>query len=386
MTPASTVIHSARVVSDGLDTADAWLAWADETIVARGTGGSWRELCDESTTVIAATGMILTPGFVDIHVHGGGGASVTDGEEAILSSLRLHRRHGTTRSVVSLVAAPIPTLIEQLGSVRSVMAADPLVLGSHLEGPFLARERKGAHDPELLIRPSQRVADELLTAADGTLRQITLAPELDDGLATVRRLVGAGVTVAIGHTQVDYDGARRAFDAGASILTHAFNAMNGIHHRSPGPVLAAVEDPRVSIELVADGTHVAAPVARMLATAVPERLCLVTDAMAAAGASDGEYTIGALEVRVSGGVARLVHGDSIAGSTLTMDSALRFAVTELGIDLTDAVRSVTSSPARAIAVDDRCGSLAVGYPADAVLLDAALTVQRVWANGREIAR
>jgi N-acetylglucosamine-6-phosphate deacetylase len=384
MTVASTVIHSALVVSDGVETPDAWLAFADGRILARGSGASWRELHPEPTTIVDAAGRIVTPGFVDIHVHGGGGASVTDGVQAIQESLLLHRRHGTTRSVVSLVTAPISSLVSQLHEIREVMAADPLVIGSHLEGPFLAREFKGAHDPQLLVAPTERSVAELLAAADGTLRQVTLAPELPGGLDAVREFVRAGTAVAVGHTQADYDVARGAFDAGASILTHAFNGMKGIHHRAPGPVIAAIDDGGVSVELIGDGTHVAAPVARILASMVPGRLCLVTDAMAAAGKGDGDYLLGSLGVRVTNGIARLRDGDSIAGSTLTMDAALRFAVTELRLDLASAVAAVTSSPARALALEDRFGSLGAGYPADAVLLDKSLAVQRVWADGLEL--
>jgi N-acetylglucosamine-6-phosphate deacetylase len=381
VTAPSTMIHSALVVSDGIETPDGWLAFADGRILARGSGASWRELVTGSTTVVDAAGQIITPGFVDIHVHGGGGASVTDGANAIRESLQLHRGHGTTRSVVSLVTATLPSLVSQLDSIREVMAADPLVLGSHLEGPFLAREYKGAHAPQLLVPPTERSVAELLSAADGTLRQVTLAPELPGGLDAVREFVRAGTAVAVGHTQADYDVARSAFDAGASILTHAFNAMKGIHHRAPGPVSAAIDDSRVSIELIGDGTHVAASVARILASAAPGRICLVTDAMAAAGKGDGDYLLGSLGVRVTDGIARLLEGDSIAGSTLTMDAALRFAVTGLRLGLADAVDAVTSSPARALGLEDTIGSLRVGYPADAVLLDGSLVVQRVWADG-----
>jgi N-acetylglucosamine-6-phosphate deacetylase len=385
VTVASTVIHSALVVSDGIETPDAWLAFAGGRILARGSGRSWSELVEGPTTVVDASRLVVTPGFVDMHVHGGGGASVTNGVQAIQESLLLHRRHGTTRSVVSLVTATIPSLVSQLQSIREVMAADPLVLGSHLEGPFLAREYKGAHDPELLVPPTERSVAELLAAADGTLRQVTLAPELPGGLDAVRAFVRAGTAVAVGHTQADYDIARHAFDAGASILTHAFNAMRGIHHRAPGPVSAAIDDSRVSIELIGDGTHVDESVARILASAAPGRICLVTDAMAAAGKGDGDYLLGSLGVRVTDGIARLLEGDSIAGSTLTMDAALRFAVTGLRLSLADAVDAVTSNPARALALADRFGSLGVGYPADAVLLDRSLAVQRVWADGLELA-
>jgi N-acetylglucosamine-6-phosphate deacetylase len=378
------VIHSITIVDDGSQKQHAWIAFDGETIAARGEGEGWRPLVGAQSRVIDGAGAILTPGFVDMHVHGGGGSSFTDGAQAIATGLAAHRRHGTTRSVVSLVSATLDDVRRQAVEVRSVMAVDPLVLGIHLEGPFLAASHKGAHDPGLLVAPSDDAVEAVLDSTADVLRQITIAPELPGGDAAIGRLVAGGVRVAIGHTAADYDGARAAFDAGASILTHAFNGMDGIHHRAPGPVAAAIDSPHVSIELVGDGIHVAEPVARILSASAGSRLALVTDAMAAADSGDGDYTLGGLAVRVRNGVARLVDGESIAGSTLTMDAALRFAVTQLRLDLAAAVATVTAAPARALGLESTIGRLAVGYPADAVLLDADLEVRRVWANGSEL--
>ena len=375
------IVHSTTLVSDGRQDDDAWIAFDGDSISARGSGDEWMPLRGPHTEVVDGTGSILTPGFVDIHVHGGGGASFTDGPEAIAAGLSAHRRHGTTRSVVSLVTATPADIRRQTAAVREVMADDPLVLGIHLEGPFLADSHRGAHDPQLLRAPTASAVTELLEITDGMLRQITLAPELPGGHAAVARFVESGVRVGVGHTAADYDQALAAFDLGASILTHAFNGMKGIHHRAPGPVTAAVDSPQVALELVGDGTHVAGTVARLVSRGAADRLCLVSDAMAAAASSDGDYLLGQLAVRVGQGVARLVDGGSIAGSTLTMDKALRFAITDLQLDLPAAVATVTRVPARALGLADSIGSLAVGYPADAVLLDSSLTVTRVWANG-----
>lgn len=384
MTRVRTVIHSASLVSDGRGVEDGWIVFDDGLVSARGSGAGWREFSGPGAEVVDAAGQILTPGFVDIHVHGGGGASFDDGIEAMGAALAVHREHGTTRSVVSLVSASLPDLMARLSFVRQLMSIDPLVLGSHLEGPFLSSEFKGAHDPSLLTDPSPDAVARLVDTAAGTLRQVTLAPEREGGHDAIRSFVREGVVVAVGHTAADYDQTRAAFDGGASILTHAFNGMAGIHHRAPGPVAAAIDSPGVTIELIADGTHVASAVARILTRNASGRLCLVTDAMAAAASVDGEYRLGGLAVRVHRGVARLVRGGSIAGSTLTMDAALRFAVTELHLSLPDAVDAVTRVPARALGLTDSYGSLSVGYPADAVLLDAAFTVQRVWADGRVV--
>jgi N-acetylglucosamine-6-phosphate deacetylase len=378
------VIHSATIVSDGTQRHDAWVAFGGATIAALGEGDGWMPLRGPHTDVIDAEGAILSPGFVDIHVHGGGGASFTDGPKAIAAGLAAHRRHGTTRSVVSLVSASLDDTRRQAADVRSVMAEDPLVLGIHLEGPFLAASHKGAHDKELLVAPTAHAVEAVIESTAGVLRHVTIAPELAGGHEAIGRFVASGARVAVGHTAAGYDEALAAFDLGASMLTHAFNGMNGIHHRAPGPVAAAIDSPHVTIELVGDGVHVAASVARMLGASAGSRMVLVTDAMAAADAADGEYMLGSLEVRVTDGVARLVHGDSIAGSTLTMDRALRFAVTQLQLDLPAAVAMVTRAPASALGLEGSIGSLAVGYPADAVLLDGALAVTRVWANGTEL--
>ena len=219
----------------------------------------------------------------------------------------------------------------------------------------------------------------MIGAARGTLRQLTLAPELPNALETIDVLVAAEVTVAVGHTEATYEQAAEAFDRGARILTHAFNAMPGIHHRAPGPVVAALEDERVTLELILDGMHVHPAVAALAFEEAPERIALVTDAMAAAGVGDGDYQLGALAVSVNKGLAVLRGTDTIAGSTLTQDVALRRGLEF--IEPRDAVRALTHTPAKALGLDHRFGTLAVGYAADAVLLDHDWTVTDVWAAG-----
>lgn len=380
------IIHSARLVSGGVVTPDAWVRFDGDTVTAAGTGEGWRSTLDDAgqDAVIDANGSWLTPGFIDIHVHGGGGASFDDGRDAMRTAMELHRRHGTTRFVVSLVTAPVEDLSRRLVAVAALMRDDAHILGSHLEGPFLDAGHKGAHDPTLLRAASPGDIDLLLDAASGTLRQITLAPELPGGLAAVRAFRDAGVAVAVGHTAADYDRTRAAFDAGASILTHAFNGMEGIHHRAPGPVAAATRTPGVVLEIVNDGVHVHPEVVRMAFAAAPGRMALITDAMAAAGASDGDYQLGSLAVEVRDGVARLAGGGSIAGSTLTLDDALRRAVNDVGLPVEDAVLALTGTPADAIGRPD-LGRLAPGHPADAVLLDDDFRVVRVFASGVPIA-
>ena len=383
-----TLIHSARLVTDGVVRERGWVLFDGDTIAAVGDGrhpedfANGTVLADAATTLVDAAGRWLTPGFIDIHCHGAGGASFDEGGDAIRTALGVHRAHGTTRSVLSLVTAALPHLEEQLAVIAAVATADPLILGAHLEGPFLDAAHKGAHDPALLRSPTPDDVERLLEAGSGRLCQVTLAPELDGGMQAVSRFTAAGVSVAVGHTAADYETTLAAFDAGAHILTHAFNAMDGIRHRAPGPVAAATATDGVTLEIINDGVHVHPEVVRIAFAAAPGRIALVTDAMAAAGASDGEYLLGNLSVIVTNGIARLTDGGSIAGSTLTQDAALRLAVTSVGLSMEAAVDALTRIPARAIGRADDLGRLAPGYAADAVLLNAQLTVDTVWAAGR----
>lgn len=377
----TTLIHSVRLVDDGAEHDDAWIAFDGGVVAARGTGDGWRT--NRADAVVDGAGLVLTPGFIDIHTHGGGGAAFDDGADAIAVARDLHRTHGTTRSVISLVTASIEDLSERVALIADLAERDRTILGSHLEGPFLEPAFKGAHTEALLRAPDADSISRLLDAGRGTIRQVTLAPERDGAMDAIGRLVAAGTAVAVGHTAATAAQARAAFDAGATLLTHAFNAMPGIHHRAPGPVVAAMSDARVTLELIADGVHVHPDVMTLAFAGAPGRIALVTDAMAAAGAADGAYTLGGLAVTVADGTARLADSGAIAGSTLTQDAALR-RIVEIGIALPDAVSAVTAVPARAIGVEDRFGSLAVGRAADAVLLDGRLAVRTVWVDGARV--
>jgi len=379
-----TVIHSASLVSGGESVSNAWVRFDGDVVSNCGAGDGWRRELPHTAVVTDAAGRLLVPGFIDLHCHGGGGASVDDGAEAISATLAVHRAHGTTRSVLSLVTAEIGELEARLASIARVAASDPLVLGSHLEGPFLDAGFRGAHDPALLRAPDGATVDRLLTAAAGTLRQITIAPEHEGAVEAIRALTDAKVAVAVGHTGADFEVASAAFAAGASILTHAFNGMRGIHHRAPGPVIAAMGADHVTLEVVNDGVHVHPDVVRLAFAGAPGRVALVTDAMAATDAADGAYRLGSLEVLVQGGVARLRDG-TIAGSTLTQDAALRRAVHDSRIPLVDAVGALTASPAAAIGRGHDLGHLRPGFAADAVLLDDGLDVRAVWGAGARLA-
>jgi N-acetylglucosamine-6-phosphate deacetylase len=369
--------HARKLDAAGL-VDDFWMRVNGNSIVETGAGAP---PTDNDHETIDVGGQWLTPGFLDLHSHGGGGFSYEGGTEAITNALATHRAHGTTRSVISLVTNPIAELEASLGVIAGLAASDPLILGSHLEGPFLSPARRGAHNSAYLLDPQPAALDRLLDAARGSLRQVTLAPELPNAFELINVLVEADVVVAIGHTEADFATARRAFDSGARLLTHAFNAMPGIGHRAPGPVVAAFEDSRITLELILDGEHVHPDVAALAFRSTPGHIALVTDAMAAAGSHDGQYVLGSLSVEVHDGIAHLEGTDSLAGSTLTQDRELWVAVERAGVAPVAAVEALTLTPARVLGLDKHHGLLAPGYVADAVQLDAQWTAERVWANG-----
>lgn len=333
---------------------------------------------------------VLVPGLVDTHVHGGGGASMTTTDpDELRAATAFHLAHGTTACLVSLVTAPWPDLLAQLATAAQVAAEHVTrtghVLGVHLEGPFLSAARRGVHPPEALRDPTPDALDTLLTAGRGHVRMVTLAPELTGALGrggAVGRLVESGVVAAVGHTDASAETCTRAVAEGASVATHLFNGMRPLRHRDPGPVAALLDAPGVTVELIADGRHVAASVARVaLAAAGPERVSLVTDAVAATGAPDGTYALGGARVLRRAGTITADDGVSLGGSDLTLAAAVRFAVEHLGLGLPAALRCATTVPATALGLDDRVGRLRPGRAADLVVLDRDLAVRGVMLAG-----
>ena len=325
----------------------------------------------------------VVPGFIDTHVHGGGGASFSGGAAETAAAVALHRRHGTTMLIASLVSEAPEDLLHQIRGLAEDVRSG-LIAGIHLEGPWLAEKRCGAHDPALLRDPDPAELSRVFDAAQGTIRMVTLAPERNGALDAIRTVVDAGAVAAVGHTEATYKQTRDAIDAGATVATHLFNAMRPIHHREPGPVIALLEDPRVSVEVIADGVHVDAALYRHVSrSAGDDRVSLVTDAMAAAGMADGAYRIGPLAVEVADSVARLAGTDTIAGSTATMDQLFRFAVAGSGLPrdeaLLTAVRQSSVNPARALGLPS--AELTAGSRADLVVLDADLMVTDVLFGG-----
>lgn len=378
------VIHSVTLVSSEAAHDEAWIAFEGGTVVANGTGETWREL--QPSEVQDARGRILVPGFVDMHCHGGGAAAFDSGDEQLDTALAVHLAHGSTTVIASLVTMTPERTVDCLRSLVAAIPTRPQLAGIHLEGPFLTAEHKGAHEEALLRDPELPIVEAFLEAGDGQIRQVTMAPERHGAMAATRAFVAAGVAVAVGHCSARYDEALAAFENGASILTHAFNGMDDVLHRAPGPVLAAVDRGDVTLEIIVDGTHVHDAVIRMLFDLAPGRVALITDAMSAACAADGRYRLGNLDVDVVDGVARLHGHGSIAGSTLTMDAAFRRAVHHLGRSLPQAVAATSAIPAKALSLHGNVGHLGHGARANAVLLTPELEIEQVWLDGTPLPR
>ena len=380
------VVHGDLSIEDGRIAAIDARA-ADESTSASGEPAGAGASEPTATDASEATGSIddlggawLVPGFVDIHVHGGGGATYTTGDaDEAREAARFHLRHGTTTTLASLVTSP-PELMRSATAAYAPLVEEGVIAGIHYEGPYLSRARCGAQNPDHLRDPDLDELATLVKVGDGAIRLITVAPELPGALQAIEWLVDHNVTVAIGHTDATYQQARDGIAAGATVATHLFNGMRQPHHREPGPVYALLDAPEVVVELIADGVHLHDGTLRFAArSAGPARTALITDAISAAGMPDGSYELGGLGVTVADGVARLTDGGSIAGSTLTMDAAFRRAV-HAGLSMTDAARMAATTPATALGFTDR-GAIAPGKRADLVVLDDDLTVTRVMRAG-----
>lgn len=374
------ILHSRSVVLPEGPAREAWVVLRGDRIAAVAEDASPRLV---SGAVVEELGdRLLTPGFVDLHVHGGGGGAFADGTDGAAAALVAHRAAGTTTSMASLVTDTIDGLEQQIRALVPLVRAGELA-GIHLEGPWLAEARCGAHEPGLLQDPRPEDLERLLAAGQGTVRMVTLAPERDGALEAIRLLSDRDVIAAIGHTDAADAVIVQALDAGASVATHLFNAMPSIHHRTPGPIPRLLTDPRVSVELIADGVHIQPAVLRMAIEASAGPWLLITDAMAAAAAPDGAYRLGPLEVDVVNSVARIRSTGAIAGSTLSLDRAVRFAIQEVGIEVADAVRAASQTPADLLGRPD-LGRIQVGARADLVVLDQDGVVERVIRRGVDL--
>lgn len=379
---AKSQLFYAKQVLTGTEVVSPGAVWAVDGVIQR-VGSDWRNWdLPEDTEKQEYPDSYLTPGYIDIHHHGAAGAAYDEGYEAAKIAVAAHQKHGTMRCVISYVTGSIEQMVQRVQTGARLVREDPRVLGLHLEGPFLDPGHKGAHPEHHLCDPTPDRVSSLLDAAQDTIIQVTLAPERDHALAAIKQFAQAGVITAVGHCNADFQVAQQAFTAGARILTHAFNAMNPIHHRQPGPIIAALRDPQVWLEVINDGIHVHPAVIRSLFLEAGSRMVLVTDAMSATCQADGQYLLGELPVYVKDGVARLCEGDNLAGSTLTMDQAVVNTVKHVGVSLEQAIAAATYQPACAIGLGDKYGRLAPGYPADLLVLnpDTLLPDQVIFAE------
>lgn len=376
--PDELVIDGGRIVTPGGVLNDGWVRVVDGVVEELGTGPP-----PTAGRTSHLHGRWLLPGFIDLHVHGGGGHDFAADPESMAAGAAFHLAHGTTSTLISLVTAPIPELQAQLSWAAKLAKqggpGTPRVLGAHLEGPFLSPTRCGAQNTEHMRRPDRAVLAELIAAADGSLRAITVAPELDGAVEVIAEAAAAGVVVALGHSDATFTEAQAGIAAGASLATHLFNGMRPLHHREPGLVGAALAS-GIRCELINDGIHVHPAITRLVA-ATADRLVLVTDAIAATGAGEGEYSLGGQPVLVRDGQARLRSTGSLAGSTLTADVALRRAVQVSGLSIEQASAAASATPADVLGLGDQLGSIAVGRVADLVVLSDDLTVADVFFAG-----
>lgn len=378
-------LRGARLVDATTDLAEGALV-VDGARIESVSAGNRKEDDEAGMPVIDASEMIVMPGFIDVHTHGGGGFNLhTADVEDIHSFARWAPETGVTAFLIAIVGVPGEMPEKQLMAAVEAMegsagGAEPL--GIHLEGPYISAARRGAHPAEWLRVPREEETERLLALTDGYLRLLTLAPELPGAKEMIRRLVEMGITVSMGHTDATYEQAQEAIRLGVTHVTHCFNAMRPLLHRAPGPLAALAQAEGVMGELIADGVHVHPAATDALNKLLgPERIVVITDALAGAGLDDTTFEFAGQPARVVKGVARLADG-TITGSVLTMRQALVNVLQWMDVSLPQAVGMLTYNPARAAKVAHRKGCLHSGYDADLLIFDSNLALQATLCRGK----
>ncbi|QDA74004.1 N-acetylglucosamine-6-phosphate deacetylase [Listeria seeligeri] len=332
--------------------------------------------------IFDGNGQLLIPGMIDVHIHGANNYDMMDGStESIQAVSMACAETGCTSFLVTSVSSSLEDLIQMIRQTKKVIGKEKgaKIAGIHLEGPYLNIEKKGMQNPAFLRHPDLKEMAEIFDEADGLIKMVTIAPELPGGIELIEFLKKRGVVVAIAHSNATYEEAQNAFEKGASHITHCFNAMPTIHHRSPGLVTAALENDSISVQTIVDGVHLHPGIVRLIHKIKgPDKVVLTTDALQAMGVGDGEYIFGGHQVTVKEGIARLQDG-TLASSTVTMNKSLRLS-TEFGINLQDSIQMATSTPATILGME-KFGRIEDGYIADLVLLDDKFEVQNTWING-----
>lgn len=364
------------------------VVFKDGKIVA--VGGKKDVEVPKDSKIIDASRKLVAPGFIDIHVHGGGGRDIMEASyEAINEVAKYLASHGTTAFLPTTVSTSQNDLLEVVKTVREVIEAGTRgaeVLGVNLEGPYISFEKRGAQNRDYLKLPSQNEFKEVFEASNRTVRIITLAPELDGARELMHMLRHLGITISIGHSNATYNEAVEAIKNGVTHATHTFNAMRGFHQREPGVVGAVLVHDRLTAELISDNFHVhPAAMKLLIKTKGTDKIVLVTDAIQASGMADGEYKLGGQNVFVKDGVCRLESGE-LAGSTLTMDKAIYNTAKSVHLPLRTTIGMATINPAVVIGVDKEKGSLEPGKDADIVIIDEEVNVHMTIVNGNVVYR
>jgi N-acetylglucosamine-6-phosphate deacetylase len=377
-------ITNGKVVTPGGVIEDGIVLCEDAKI--KFVGSSKDAAPEPNSQIVNAAGKFVMPGFIDTHFHGSSGDDVmANGAEGIRRISRALLKFGTTGFLATTIAARHEELMRTVEDTVAAEEEDALaaeILGLHIEGPYINVKFKGAQ-PEWGIRdPNFDECNQLLDAAAGRIKIMTIAPELPGGLEMIRLLSQAGVAASVGHSEADYDTALAAIEAGATRATHLFNAMSGVHHRKPGLAAAVLNEPGICAEMICDGVHVNP---RMVALAWKAKgrdgMALVTDATAAQGVGDGVFTLGDFQIQVRGPLCTLMDGVTIAGSVLTMNRAAGNAVEFTGMNLIDAAHTASLIPARVCGVADRKGSIEAGKDADIAILNSDFSVSHTIRAG-----
>ncbi len=347
-------------------------------------------------SVMDGGGAYVIPGLIDMHFHGAMGADFCDGSEAALRTIAQYEASvGVTAIAPATMTLPIPALLEVLKTAanthaealtgKKIESSKPAadLVGINMEGPFISRARCGAQDPDNIMACDVGAANAFLEASKGLVKVIGIAPEASTDSKAFIKAMKDKVIVSLAHTDADYEDAVNAFDAGASHVVHMFNAMQGLHHREPGLIPAALEHEDVTVELICDGIHVHPAMIRLAFSLFgADRICLISDSMRATGLGDGQYTLGGLDVKVEGRRATLVTDGALAGSVTNLMDCLRFAVTSAKIPLEQAVYSATATPAKRLGIFDQYGSIKANKKADLVLLEPDLQRKAIIKDGR----
>lgn len=338
--------------------------------------------------VIDVKGNYVCPGFVDIHIHGCQGYDTMNGtEEALVKMAKFVASHGTTSFLPTTMTnstEDIQRSLKAISDLKGKFTGGAEILGSHLEGPFISAKAKGAQPEQFILAPQISNFESHVGECGDVIKTLTMAPEIEGADELIKYLTNKGIVVSVGHTSATYEECVKGFEYGISHTTHFYNAMTVFKSREPGVVGAVLDNPDVTLEVIADLVH-SHPVSVKLAYNVkgPERMVLITDAMEATGLGDGQYVLGGQDVFVKNGEARLKEGN-LAGSTLTQDKALQNVV-KIGIPLEDGIKMLTETPARVIGVNCCKGSIKKGYDADIVVLDSELSVAMTIVKGNKVA-